>query len=207
MTGSLKKMVFGGPKEEEARVVARRVKVASLKVVVARTCQKRVAKGRGKERKGKCKEGAYPQSGFSASEAPSEESYSQSLEVDDWYSNFTDDPCSTLPKAGHTAWMASLPFNFANHPTFVVLDLGCTRSIASRAAIKRFQKHAWYYGITTEFCPCNKSFVFANSETETCLESCIIIFPAQPPCACDGQRAHLILSFSDEEFGCDYWIA
>ena len=35
----------------------------------------------------------------------------------------------------------------------------------------------------TEFCPCNKSFVFANSETETCQESCIIHFPTTPPCS------------------------
>ena len=48
--------------------------------------------------------------------------------------------------------------NLANHPTHVVLDLGCTRPIGSRVAIRRFQKHALYYGITTEFCRCNKSF-------------------------------------------------
>ena len=42
--------------------------------------------------------------------------------------------------------------------------------------------YALYHGITTEFCPCNKSFVFANSETETCRESCIIHFPTTPPC-------------------------
>ena len=28
-----------------------------------------------------------------------------------------------------------------------------------------------------EFCGCNKSVVFANSETETCMESCIIHLP------------------------------
>ena len=79
--------------------------------------------------------------------------------------------------------MASVPWNLAHHPTHVVLDLPCTRSIGSRAAIKRFQKHALCYGITTEFCPCNKSFVFANSETESCWESCIIHFPTTPPCS------------------------
>ena len=79
--------------------------------------------------------------------------------------------------------MASVPLDLANHPTHVVLDLGCTRSIGSRAAIKRFQKHALYYGITTEFCRCTGSFVLANSETETCCESCIIHFPTTPPCS------------------------
>ena len=79
--------------------------------------------------------------------------------------------------------MVATPLNLANHPTHVVLDLGCTPLIGSRAAIERFKKHAWYYGITTEFCRCNKSFVFANSETETCKESRIIHFPTIPPCS------------------------
>ena len=65
----------------------------------------------------------------------------------------------------------------------LVLDLGCTRSIGSRTAIERFKKHAWYHCITTEFCRCNESFVFANSETETCIESCFIHFPTNPPCS------------------------
>ena len=79
--------------------------------------------------------------------------------------------------------MASVPLDLANHPTHVVLDLGCTRSIGSRAAVRRFRKHALYYGITTEFCRCNKSFVLANSETETCLESNMVHFPTTPPCS------------------------
>ena len=79
--------------------------------------------------------------------------------------------------------MATAPLNLANHPTHVVLDLGFTQSIGSRAAIERFKKHAWYYGITMEFCCCNKSFLFANSETETCMESCVIHFPTAPPCS------------------------
>ena len=73
--------------------------------------------------------------------------------------------------------------NLAYHPRHVVLDLGCTQSIGSRSAIEGFQKHSWYYGMTTEFCRCNKSFVFANSGTETCLENCIIHFPTAPPCS------------------------
>ena len=73
--------------------------------------------------------------------------------------------------------MATAPLNLANHPTHVVLDLG------SRAAIERFQKYAWYYGFTTEFCRCNKSFVFVSSETETFVESCIVHYPTAPPCS------------------------
>ena len=109
-----------------------------------------------------------------------------SWESDDWYSSLTDDSSTSTTVwygTGHRAWMASVPLNLANHPTHVVLDLGCTRSIGSRAAVRRFQKYALYYGITTEFCPCNKSFVFANSGTETCWESCIIHLPTTPPCS------------------------
>ena len=64
--------------------------------------------------------------------------------------------------------MASVPVILANHPTHVVLDLGCTWLIESRAAIKRFQKHALHYDTTTEFCACNESLVFADSVTDTC---------------------------------------
>ena len=55
--------------------------------------------------------------------------------------------------------MVATPMKLANRPTRVVLDLGCTRSI--------FNKHAWFYGIAAKFCPSNKSFVFANSETDS----------------------------------------
>ena len=106
--------------------------------------------------------------------------------MDDWYSSFTDDSSGsalvgTTSRCGtrHTAWMASVPLKLANHPTHVVLDLGCTLSIGSRAAIKRFQERALYYGITTAFCRSSMSFVFANSATETCFESCIIHSPTR----------------------------
>ena len=37
--------------------------------------------------------------------------------------------------------------------------------------------------MTTEFCPCNESFVFAISETETGWENCIVHCPTTPPCS------------------------
>ena len=46
--------------------------------------------------------------------------------------------------------------------------------------MERFKKHSWYYGITKEFCRCNKSIVFAISGTETCVESGIIHYPPTP---------------------------
>ena len=145
-------------------------------------------KGKGKDRKGKGKEGTYPQSRFSASETPNEKGYGHAWEWDDWSaSHGTDDSWTSdtgwFCTKAHTAWMAVHSLNLAYHPTHVVLDLGCTRSIGSRAAIERLKKHAWYYGIATEFGRCNVSFVFANSETETCMESCIIHFPTTPPCS------------------------
>ena len=78
--GCQKMTVLGGPKE--ASSFLRKVKIDSLKVVTTLTTQKRMqaggTKGRGMERKGKSKLGACPQYGFSDSEAPSEESNSQS---------------------------------------------------------------------------------------------------------------------------------
>ena len=143
-------------------------------------------KGRGKDQRGKGTEGAFLLSGLPASETPSEEGHGYSWESDDRYSNLTDDSSSSTTAwygTGHSAWMASVPLNLVHHPTHVVLDLFCTQSIGSRAAIRMFQKYALHSGIMTEFCPCNKSFVFANSETETCWESCIIHFPKTPPCS------------------------
>ena len=149
----------------------------------------------------------------SASETPCEEGHGHSWESDDGYSSFThDSSCSNTAwyGTGHTAWMASVPLNLAHHPTRVVLDLGCSRSIGSKAAIRRFQKYALYHCITTEFCPCNMSFVFANSETETCWGSCIILCPTTPPCSSrvdvleTGNVIILSLPFLDEKFGYDY---
>ena len=100
-------------------------------------------KGREKDQKGKAKEGAHPQSGFSTTEI--QEGYGQSWESDDWSaSHWTDD--SWTPDAGwfctksETAWMVATPLNLANHPTHVVLDLGCTLSVGSRTAIRKIHE-------------------------------------------------------------------
>ena len=109
-------------------------------------------------------------------------------ESDDWSSSqWLDDSWTSAAGSsctkGHTAWTVAPSLKLANYPTHVVLDLGCTRSIGSRAAIERYKKHSWYYRITTELCRCNKSIVFANSVTETCVGSGIIHFPTTPPCS------------------------
>ena len=88
-------------------------------------------KGRGKDQKRKDKEGAYPQSELSASETPSEEGYGHTWESDDRCSSLSDNSSTSAAGwcgTGHSAWMAAVPLDLANHPTHVVLDHGCTRS-------------------------------------------------------------------------------
>ena len=186
--GGQKRTLLGGPKEKKARKAFQKAMMGSIRVVFALTSRHRRKQGLGKGPTRKKQGGTCPQSGLSASETPNEEGYGHAWEPDDWSaSHWTGDSldsrCWVVLHKAHTAWMAATPLNLANHPTHVVLDLGCTRSIGSRSAIGRFKKHAWYHGITTEFCPCNKSFVFANSQTETCKDSCIIHFPTTPPCS------------------------
>ena len=109
LDGGQKKIVLGGPKEREARKVFRKVMKAFRKVGF-RTYQpeKRASnefnphKGRGKDQQVKGKAGAYPQSGHSASETPSEEGYSHAWESDDWYSSLTDDSSTSA-----TGWSCS----------------------------------------------------------------------------------------------------
>ena len=171
LNGGKKKTQFGVPKERKARRACRKGNDGFHKGGF-RPYQPyngtgkdfHQHKGRGKDQKGEGEERTVPQSGLSASETLNEEGYGQAWESGDWSSShWTDD--SWTPDAGwfctkaHSAWMVATPLNLANYRTHVVLDLGCTRSIGSRAAIDRLKKHAWYYGITTEFCRCTESFV------------------------------------------------
>ena len=106
--------------------------------------------------------------------------------------------------------MASVPLNLANRTTHVVPDLGCTRSIGSRAAIERFQKHALYCGITTEHalaisplcCQLWGRNLFGKLYYSFSDNTSVFY---QTWSAWDERRAFLILPFSDEEFGYDYW--
>ena len=128
-------------------------------MITADTSQKQ-----GTARKGK--ESAYPQSGFSTSEEPSEERNSLSWESDDLLyvvqlrgmargimpdiSPF--EPCQPSDTCCSGSWLYTVDWIESGH-----------------------QK--------TEFGPCEKSFVFANAETGTCLESCISCFLTTPPCS------------------------
>ena len=109
-----------------------------------------------RRRKGKCKGKGKGRSERTEEKVDSKEKEEHSL---------VENKHRTL-NGTHTAWMASAPLNLANHPKHVVLDLGSTRSIGSRTALRMFQKDALYHGILAI-----SPFVSANSETEACWES------------------------------------
>ena len=121
-------------------------------------------------------------------------------ESDDWSAShwtkdsWTSDAGWNFTKS-YIAWMVATPLHAAN-------------TWCSGPWLHTIE-HAWYYGITTEFCRSYKSFVFANSETEACKESCMIHFPTIPPCStkvdvletCD---VPILFSLSDKKLGYDY---
>ena len=133
------------------------------------------------EKKGKGD--AYPQTGFSASATSCEDGQGAPRGRSDRYSNCSDDSstCVVQFKVFSLDGVSSL----GSCPPFDARcsDLGCTQSFGSRKRIRRFQKYALYCGVTRGFCPCSKSFVFANSEGDPCRENCLVHFPTTPPCS------------------------
>lgn len=66
------------------------------------------------------------------------------------------------------------------NPTFVILDLGCTRAMGSHKAIRALLDALRPYGVTEEWRRCNAKMYFANSDY-TELKWCVdIIFPTKP---------------------------
>ena len=183
-------------RKKEARKVFRKIKTTFLKVVFALTNQERVqavistrTKAEARTKKEMVRKVLILNQDFQPQKHPVKKDMAMPGIQTIGFSSLADgSSCSACRgttawyHTGRTAWMASVPLDLANDPTHVVMDLGCIRSIESRAAIKMFQAHALYNGITAEFCCCKKSFVFANSETETCWDSCIIHFPTTSPC-------------------------
>ena len=152
LNGGHKKIVLGGPKVREARKVFRKVKTASPKVVFALTNQKRVqaaiktcTKAEARIKNERARKVLFLNLDFRPQKHPVKKDMAMPGNKAIVFSSLTNESsCSSLRGTtalygtGRTAWMASVPLNLANHPTHVVLDLGCTRSIGSRAAIKRF---------------------------------------------------------------------
>ena len=138
--------------------------------------------------KGKGKQGTFPQSVLSASEAPAEERYSHAWESEDWSSSqWTDD--SGAPDAGWFCTKAQ-----SCQPSNIRLDRDW-QSEDQRSMHSSMQ-----------FCRSNKSFVFANSETGACMESCIIHF-SPTPCSTKVdvlETGDVPFASSDEKCGYDY---
>ena len=76
------------------------------------------------------------------------------------------------------AWLPAI--SVQQNPTYVVLDIGCTKPMGSRPAIMAFAKAAKPYGIECEFLPTYAEFSFANSDTHAVYEKCRIWFPTTP---------------------------
>jgi len=55
--------------------------------------------------------------------------------------------------------------DLAQNPTYVILDLGWTKSVGSRYAVNKRMKAAHMHGSDYELVPSTSKFAFANSET------------------------------------------
>ena len=85
------------------------------------------------------------------------------------------------------------------NPLYVILDLGCTKSMGSRQAVNAFCYACEEYGMWTEFLPTESYFSFANSNTTRVWEKCRVWFPTNPPCSttieiCEEGNAPILLS-------------
>ena len=71
-----------------------------------------------------------------------------------------------------------------NHPTYVILDSGCTRCMGSRVSVEAFVAGCRSSGFKGwfQFVPTSTKFSFANSQTADVWEKMIIHFPTDPPC-------------------------
>ena len=71
------------------------------------------------------------------------------------------------------------------NPTYAVLDLGCTKAMASRYAINLFVKEAGKHGISWEYLPSSSRFSFANSAEDSVTQKIRVWLPTSPPCSTD----------------------
>ena len=67
------------------------------------------------------------------------------------------------------------------NPTYVILDLGCTKPMGSRHAVNAFMKAAPSYGMECQLIPSTTNFTFANGETAHATQACRVRFPTEPP--------------------------
>ena len=95
--------------------------------------------------------------------------------------------------------------DFARNPTYVILDLGCTKSMGSRYAVNKFMRAAHVHGLDYEIEPSTSKFSFANSETTTVHQARKVWFPTKPPMITVGGHcgtrtsSYLVLTSTNEE--------
>ena len=65
--------------------------------------------------------------------------------------------------------------------TYVILDLGCTKSMGSRYAVNKNLKSAHVRGLDYELIPSTSRFSLANSETTSVHQAYKNWFQTQPP--------------------------
>ena len=78
--------------------------------------------------------------------------------------------------------MASVPLNLANNPTHVVLDLGCTRSIGSRAAVKGSRNMRCIMALEQSFVPATSPLCLPTLRWRLAWKV-VFIFQRNPPCS------------------------
>ncbi len=71
--------------------------------------------------------------------------------------------------------------DLAQNPTYVSLDLGCTKSMGSIYAVNNFMRTAHIHGLDYEIVPSTSKFSFAISDTTTFHQALRICFPTKPP--------------------------
>ena len=69
----------------------------------------------------------------------------------------------------------------AQNPTYVILYLGCTKSMGSRYAVNRFMKAAHIHGFDYELIPSTSIVSFDKSETTPVHQALKMWFPTKPP--------------------------
>ena len=65
--------------------------------------------------------------------------------------------------------------------TYLIPDLGCTKSTVSRYAVNKFMRVASAHGLEYELIPSTSTFSFANSETSSFYQALNMWFPTKPP--------------------------
>ena len=153
------------------------------------------SKGKAKKGKGKNQGSPQPEGANVASEGTESYDASNSYSHSDWnadswwleeydygesWSGFLVHHIEESMEEYSALIMRSMQNNIdvRKNPTYVVMDLGCTKSMGSRPAIMEFMKVGRKNGLTFEFKPCHTLYAFANSQQSYCHE-CLVVWFSQ----------------------------